>query len=305
MITCNIMGGLGNQLFQIFATIATGIRDGHKIVFPYVKSTDYGTVVRYTFWDNFLAPIKLFTNINNTNDSFSNKNLMELPPYEYFFHNYTEITKTDPLQNIRLFGYFQSYKFFVEQQDTIFKLIHLNEQIESVKTEHSHLFTPSNNNNDIENTRDPYIISMHFRLGDYKYIQNCHNILPYEYYEKSLQSIIRKITDNDQEIRVLFFCENEDNNHVIDMINRLKLLPIVNHITYIKIDDNIEDWKQMLLMSSCNANIIANSTFSWWGAYFNNVSDKSICYPSEWFGPALNHNYTGDMFPDDWSRIDI
>lgn len=294
MITCNIMGGLGNQLFQIFATIATGIRDGHKIVFPYVESTNYGTVTRYTFWDSFLAPIKSFTNINSRDDSISNKTLMEIPQYEYFFHNYSEIPMMANMQKLRLFGYFQSYKFFIDQQDIIFKLIKLNEQIESVKNEHSYLFTP-----------DSYNISMHFRLGDYKYIQNCHNILSYEYYEKSLQHIVNTLEDKSRPIQVFFFCENEDNEYVFTMIDRLKSLPIANPITYTKVDDSIVDWKQMLLMSACRANIIANSTFSWWGAYFNRVSDKIVCYPAEWFGPALNHNYMGDMFPEDWIRIAI
>jgi hypothetical protein len=288
------MGGLGNQLFQIFATIATGIRDGHKIIFPYVESTNYGTVIRYTFWNSFLAPIQSFTNINNRDESNSNKTLMELPQYEYFFHNYTSIPTIAYNQNIRLFGYFQSYKFFIDYQDIIFKLIKLNEQIESVKNEYSHLFA-----------EDVYTISMHFRLGDYKYIQNCHNILPYEYYEKSLIHVTNRMVNKSQPIRVLYFCENEDNEWVFSIIDRLKLLYLANPIEYVKVDDTIVDWKQMLLMSACRANIIANSTFSWWGAYFNRVYDKTVCYPAEWFGPALNHNYMGDMFPEDWTCICI
>ena len=307
MITCNIMGGLGNQLFQIFTTIATGIRDGHKIVFPYVESTNYGTVTRYTFWDNFLASILIFTNKNTTDEGISNKALSEVPSYNFFFHNYTIIPKIEQFQNIRLHGYFQSYKYFIDQQDIIFKLIRLDELIESVKAENSHLITSNAQmgENEIhnDNADNPYTISMHFRLGDYKYIQNCHNILPYEYYEKSLERIINTISYNNQSIRILFFCEHEDNEYVFRIIDRLKLLPIPHPITYIKVDDTIVDWKQMLLMSACHANIIANSTFSWWGAYFNRVSDKIVCYPSEWFGPALRHNYMGDMFPDDWIRI--
>ncbi len=309
MITCNIMGGLGNQLFQIFTTIATGIRDGHKIVFPYVESTNYGTVTRYTFWNSFLAPIQSFTNINTTDDSTSNKTLMELPQYEYFFHNFTMIPRIARNENIRLFGYFQSYKFFIDYEDVIFKLIKLNEQIECVKNEYSHLFAPLSivtyEDRPETETQDVYTISMHFRLGDYKFIQNCHNILPYEYYEKSLRHVVDSIENKSQPIRVLYFCENEDNDCVSGIINRLKLLYFANPIEYIKVDDSIVDWKQMLLMSACRANIIANSTFSWWGAYFNRIPEKKVCYPAEWFGPALNHNYMGDMFPENWMRIEM
>ena len=69
-----------------------------------------------------------------------------------------------------------------------------------------------------------------------------------------------------------------------------------------KVDDSIEDYNQLMIMSMCNHNIIANSTFSWWGAYFNNNPDKMVCYPSIWFGPSLPHK-TDDLFPPSWTKI--
>jgi hypothetical protein len=56
-------------------------------------------------------------------------------------------------------------------------------------------------------------------------------------------------------------------------------------------------------MSCCNHNIIANSTFSWWGAYLNENKDKIICYPSLWFEEKNKHLNTKDLFPDDWIII--
>ena len=73
-------------------------------------------------------------------------------------------------------------------------------------------------------------------------------------------------------------------------------------LTFIVIDHNIPDWKQMLTMAICKYNVIANSTFSWWGAYFNSNEDKIVCYPDPWFGPSANHN-VDDLFPDTWTRI--
>ena len=70
-------------------------------------------------------------------------------------------------------------------------------------------------------------------------------------------------------------------------------------------DDFIPDWQQMLLMSICNDNIIANSTFSWWGSYFNENPDKIVCYPGVWFGPKLTQNNTVDLFPEDWKKIEF
>jgi len=59
----------------------------------------------------------------------------------------------------------------------------------------------------------------------------------------------------------------------------------------------------MLIMSCCQINIIANSSYSWWAAYLNNTTKKTVIYPSIWFGPAIAHN-TEDMFPESWIRID-
>jgi hypothetical protein len=65
-------------------------------------------------------------------------------------------------------------------------------------------------------------------------------------------------------------------------------------------DYSIPDYEQLLLMSLTSHNIIANSTFSWWGAYFNNNINKIVCYPSLWNG---SNNNVKDLFPDSWNKI--
>ena len=72
-------------------------------------------------------------------------------------------------------------------------------------------------------------------------------------------------------------------------------------ITFTPRPDGLEDWEELLYMSCCNNHIIANSTFSWWGAFFN-PQEKIVCYPSKWFGPGLNHD-TKDLFPENWIKI--
>ena len=67
---------------------------------------------------------------------------------------------------------------------------------------------------------------------------------------------------------------------------------------------HLEDWEQMLLMSMCYHNIIANSSFSWWSAYFNSNINKIVCYPSVWFADKANID-TSDLCPKRWKKIQI
>jgi hypothetical protein len=141
-------------------------------------------------------------------------------------------------------------------------------------------------------------IALHFRLGDYKNIEDCHPIMPYEYYESSIRHIIEHKPDRHH--RVLYFCQEEDNVWANDFI--IKLKSVFPGVLFEKVNDSIPDWKQLLLMSCCDDNIIANSTFSWWGAYLNGKPNKIVCYPELWFGPKLKHD-TSDLFPSNWQKI--
>ena len=73
--------------------------------------------------------------------------------------------------------------------------------------------------------------------------------------------------------------------------------------TFERGDNTLADWEQMLYMSLCSHNIIANSSFSWWGAGFNSNKEKIVCYPSVWFGPTIGHN-TSDLCPSVWNKIE-
>ena len=290
MISSHLMGGLGNQLFQIFTTIAYGFTNTIKVVFPFSKTLPDG-VERPTYWDSFLKSLLPFT-CEHLKYKMANEQLYEFQLFREKGFNFIEI----PIfyNNTMLYGYWQSYKYFHDMRDKIFQMIRLKQFKEDAKNEYSRYFDEENS-----------LISMHFRLGDYKYKQDCHPVLPYEYYEKSLQYILDN-EDLNKKWRVLYFCEKEDNRIVLEHIERLnKRFPT---LLFIKADDTILDWKQLILMSCCNHNIIANSTFSWWGAYMNLYEKKMVCYPSIWFGEKItlgrsHHEYMVDLYPNDWKKI--
>ena len=278
MITCNLNGGLGNQLFQIFTTIAYSLL--YKIPFGFLYKESLGGRFhnRPTYWHSFLSSLA----------NFNYESIPRMLPLREQNFTYNELPSPVALksENIILSGYFQSYKYFAPFFSTICKLIRLDKQREQVLHEMVNIYDISN------------MVSMHFRLGDYKYLQNSHPLVKIEYYKKSIEYIIS--STNNPMLSIMYFCEKEDNVEVLDKIDTLRIA--FPECSFIKAPDNADDWKQLLMMSCCKHHIIANSTFSWWGAYFNSNEDKIVCYPDPWFGPNLKHN-VDDLFPDTWTRI--
>jgi len=105
----------------------------------------------------------------------------------------------------------------------------------------------------------------------------------------------------DKPMQVIYFCEEVDLLNVHEII--YKLQNQFPNCTFVRCSNLLDDWEQMIYMSLCNHNIIANSTFSWWGAYFNDNANKIVCYPANWFGPSLCHNNTSDLCPSKWTKI--
>jgi len=266
MITCNIVGGLGNQLFQIFTTIAYTLKQNLDFVFPLNKTQSDDQ--RGTYWDTFLCELK------------TTSQPLPLKVYNAPSFTYTPIPKMD---NIKLDGWFQSYKYFEYEYKTIYKLCEIDKKKNLILLKYPRY---SYNNS----------ISIHFRIGDAKPVHKhaFHGITKNKYFINAIDMI----TKNTSVIfDILCFSEEEDEEEVD---NRIKYIqenfPFLN---FIKIPYNIPDWEQLLLMSLCKHNVIGNSTFSWWGAYFNTNLDKIVVCPSPWFGPKANIN-TRDLLPKSW-----
>jgi hypothetical protein len=282
MITCFLQGGIGNQLFQIFAVISYSLK--YKTPFKFLNSKQLGsgsTTIRYTYWDTLLTKLKGFL-IDNIPS-----NIFIIREKEFTYETVSMDFKTNP--NIMIYGYFQSYKYFQEHYDIICRFIGLHK----LKTD---LLTKLNmSNEDFDNT-----ISLHFRYGDYKKVSQFHPLLTHTYYKNALTYLHTKFPN--KPFTILYFFEDEDIAEVMNIINLLSIdFPL---FTFQKRESSLTDYDQLILMSLCYHNIIANSSFSWWSAYFNSHPDKIVCYPAVWFGESANNN-TKDLCPHSWVKISV
>ena len=280
MITCNLMGGLGNQIFQIFATIAYAIKSHNKFQFLNLDKLGGGsTTIRYTYWNTFFSNLKLFL-------------IKELPNPIHVIREkgfpYEELPVNEMIdKDVLISGYFQSYKYFEPYYGLICRTLSIGKKKDEL------LIKLGISDEVLANT-----ISMHFRIGDYKNNQKYHPLATYEYYEKALEHI--QINKPDRSFIIYYFCENQDIEDVLQMIQKLQTK--FSLFTFERGDKELADWEQLLFMSCCHHNIIANSSFSWWAAYLNFWQDKIVCYPSVWFGDAAN-NDTRDLCPSEWFCI--
>ena len=282
MLTCKLQGGLGNQLFQIYTTIAYADQTNSKFFFSNTYELKCSVTNRHTYWDTFLSSLKPFLmdirliNLENTviikEKGFTYSPLSLQPIYGN--------------RNKILHGYFQSYKYFNDYYQTINRLLRID----------NHKVRLTNKYLKLINEDMP--VSMHFRLGDYKNLPDHYIILSVDYYRAALNHMI----ETNSVTKVLYFCEEPDLEDVETIITTLKtdFLSVV----FLRADPELEDWEQLILMSICRHNIIANSTFSWWGAYLNTYRQKTVVCPSTWFGRKMQKTHDlKDLFPDSWIRI--
>ena len=134
-------------------------------------------------------------------------------------------------------------------------------------------------------------VSIHIRRGDY--VTNPSSaklhggVCDLEYYKRAINLIKSRISNPS------FYIFSDDKDWVKENIR------IEGKLTYVNWNFGEDSYKDMQLMSLCKHNIIANSSFSWWGAWLNPNPDKIVIAPSKWF----NKRKDRDVVPETWLRI--
>jgi len=266
MIYCNLVGGLCNMFFQIAATKSISLQKKTDCSFPNLDSHLSYLTSETTHNPNLSNAFEyniFFSKLNKTTP------LTSLPIYNYPF-NYDELEL--PHDNFFINGFFQSEKYFDKFRPEILKLFQVDENIiNDIYTNHPFLLTS-------------ITTSLHVRRGDYLNYPNHHPVLTKEYYDTSV-----KLLYDQTDFFVVF---SDDINWCMKNFSGKKFFFV----------ENTKDYISLLFMSLCSNNIIANSSFSWWGAWLNKNENKKVIAPKIWFGPGLNHN-TSDIIPENWIKI--
>jgi len=168
--------------------------------------------------------------------------------------------------NVTLLGYFQTEKYFK----------HIEQDIRDAFTFKPYITTPCRNyylNNFSTDT-----ISLHIRRGDYlKYTH--HPVLDLDYYHMALKEL--------PDLPVLVFSDDPEWCKTQELFASDRF----------NISQSNNTAVDLYLQSVCNYHIVANSSFSWWGAWL--AKSKKVIAPKDWFGPPLTHN-TKDLYLEDW-----
>jgi hypothetical protein len=314
-VSCNIKGGLGNQLFQIFATIAYGIRTGREVRFCFTEQIGN----RSSYWHSFFKGLRQFQ-INQDdfiyifygNGRDGSRIIHQEPSYAY-----SKIPEYSNVENVLLDGYFQCRDYFKGFENQILEI--LGEEIRGTfgRRVGEGMVAPK--------------IGMHFRIGDYKHIQHCHPLMPTTYYVDALTTCLK---DHDADLKrwkgavekmggvvddiieVVYLCEDSDvgdvEKHLVvlrDTFPSLRFRRGLAGEAGVGERECDRDWKEMALLSRCDWFVIPNSSFSWWAATFSSLMEDFnsrrggvegsgfighiergghwVYYPSVWFGPTL------------------
>lgn len=190
--------------------------------------------------------------------------------FKIFIDNFKyQSFQIDVNENLYFNGYWQTQKYFEKNKNQILEC--LSPDIETQNKLNTVI--PKTNNS----------ISLHVRRTDYLTSNGFHFVQPVQYYQSAIEEIgtydkIYVFSDD------IHWCKNNLHfDNIIFMENR----------------DELED---LWLMSYCKNNIIANSSFSWWGAWLNTDKDKKVITPKKWYGDWVNIDMN-EIIPGNWIKI--
>ncbi len=300
MIVSQLLGGLGNQMFQYATARALSVAKGTDLALDISR---FGT---YTLHHGFELQ-KVFQGVRQAGRIATSKEISRCMGVAQYKHIQNILAKPS-LSRLRpsswlpepdfnywagldaaararddcyLTGYWQSEKYFENQADLI-------------RQDFSFLeYCSAANLAILLRIQQKNAVSIHVRRGDY--VNNAatlavHGVCPLAYYEQAISYLKARVANP-------YFVVFSDDLPWVQH-NLAALLPGAHE--YVSNNQGSASYNDMRLMSCCRHHIIANSSFSWWGAWLNPRKDKMVVAPRRWFNRGAD---TPDLLPASWCKL--
>jgi hypothetical protein len=271
MISTQFKGGLGNQLFQMAAAINLALQNNDTYKFNLHWWPPRGGASEKTTQIQVEHPM-----------TYKNTVYKNIPHYDLTYedvplrcmqrgNHYEKIPYPEDMSMI-IDGYFSSEKFFIDSEEVIRSLFYPDKDYQNIfKKKYAH----------IPGTKTV----LHVRRGSHmEDAEHYERVSENKNYYDSAMAEFENTTFIVFSDEIEWCKENFEGENII-------------------FSENSEVWEDFYDMVLCDHYIIANSTFSWWGAWLNNNPDKKIIYPAKWFGPAYAELDIKDMIPEGWIKL--
>lgn len=296
MIVVNLKGGLGNQLFQYAAGFSLAVRHTTNLLLDTIQLDASTASENYTkrhfeldifsFEPEFASPEMLLHFQKKETTTWQRIGRRLFPnALKWRTYRLEDLRYDKEFERFRdyiyLNGYFQSERYFAPVADQLRKHLQFRK---APSPENAKLLHQINS---------CMAVSLHVRRGDYLTPLNQKifgNICTPDYYQKAISMIIKDVEQPS------FFVFSDDiewakaNIYISDF-----------PVHYVNINTGHTPYEDLRLMSNCRHHIIANSSFSWWGAWLNPRADKIVLAPPAWIhdpGCVLN-----DVIPNSWTIV--
>lgn len=291
MIIVKLQGGLGNQMFQYALGRSLSIKKNTSLALD-ISSFNSDPLRAYAL-EAFCAyqesaksenieKLSRFRRKSGKNNFFHNFFIAKWHKYasEKQFHFDPDVFKVS--RDSYLDGYWNTEKYFANIRSTILEDFKLKAPLIGKNAETAELILKNDS------------IAVHIRRGDYANnptTRTTHGLMGQEYYSRALAYIGEKIKDP-----TLFIFSDD--------IPWVKAnLPFPFKTIYVDWNDEKHAHEDLRLMSLCKHHVIANSTFSWWGAWLSQNPNKIVIGPKQWFNQVKKSIDTRDILPGSWIKM--
>lgn len=295
MIIIKVNGGLGNQMFQYAfgrgISLALGVE--MKLDISWFNAIAEQDTIRHYELNCFSTKIEIAStdevkkikgrmlHLPRRVRNFLSK-LKLLSQKSYFLEKYYHYDSSVALCPDKSYfeGYWQSYRYFDKYREIIREDFIYKDALSETNKKYKEYIVSQNS------------VSLHIRRGDYVTNSNAngyHGVSSLDYYYSAMNYIAQRVED------AHFFIFSDDIEWVKENLNSQEKM------TFAENKANTKAFEEIYLMSLCQHNIIANSTFSWWGAYLNVHNEKIVIAPKIWFKDTEIN--TNDLIPESWIRM--